>query len=125
MSSIGAFDFIRMTGPEIAGLSVQVKEFDRPGIDGVGFHSGAAKAPHCVKMTVEGVANAATANTAEEDYKAIKGSLVTVVDDHGRSRGSVMVVDVTVVRKTALLMSVPDNYGYLVTAQWVLKATTV
>lgn len=123
-SSIGPLTFIRMAGPEVAGLNYQIKEFSRAGIDGVGFEFQAAKAPLCQKDTVEGVANAAIANTAEETYKLLKGSLVVVVDDHGRTRGNVMILDVTVTRKTAMLLDVPNNYSYHVEATWTLKATT-
>lgn len=123
MSSIGPFYFIRMDGDELTGLSYQVKEFDRPGIDGVGFYFGAAKAPLCQKVTVEGVANAVTANTAQENYQALKGSMITVVDDTGRTKSSVMVINVQVLQKKQVLLST-TGYGYYVTAAWTLKATT-
>lgn len=123
MSSIGIFGFIRMRGGELGILSTQVIKHSRPGIDGVVFDFRAAKAPLIQKVTREGVANAAVANGSEEDYKALKGSLVTVVDDHGRTNLFVMVVDVRVIIKFPMLLDVPNNYGYHVEAEWQLQST--
>lgn len=123
MSSIGIFTFIRMDGEELAAGSIQVIQHSRPGIAGVVFDFRAAKAPMIQKVTREGVANAAVSNAADEDYKALKGSLVTVVDDHGRTNLSVMVVDVKVIRKQPMLLDVPNNHGYHVEAEWMLQST--
>ena len=113
-----------MDGGQLHKLSSQVEEFSRPGVDGVGFRVKAKKAPTGQKHTFEGVTLLANANASAEAYEAIKGTLVTVIDDSGRTVTNVMVIDVQVMRVTATLLSVPAGNNYLVEAVWTLKATT-
>ena len=104
-------------------LSSRVEEFSRPGIDGSGFRILAKRAPVSQKQTVAAVATLADANAAADAYDALKGSLVTVVDDLGRTNNNVMVIDVQVGSPRSVLKSVPTGINYLVDAIWTLKST--
>lgn len=122
MGVIGGFIFLRMDGEQIQPMTPQVMEFDRPDVDGVGIWLGASKAPMIQKQTIEGVAMLVTAQNATEDYTALKGQLVTVVDDDGRTATYVMVMDVRVLSIGALINPSPPGNNYLITAVWNLKA---
>jgi len=123
-SSIGTFEFLQMQGPQIPLLASAVEIIDRPGTDGVASRVDALKAEEITIYTVEGVVNLATAQNKADDYAALKGELVTVIDDLGRSVQEVLVVDVRVISTPQkLALSVPTGIGYVVRAIWLLKPT--
>ena len=122
-SGIGAFDFIKMEGPQIPTLAEAVEIIDRAGTDGTGNRLNALKAEDITKYTTEGVTLLATANSAADDYAALKGTHVTVEDDIGRIVNSVLVVDVRVLGVQQILNSDPAGNNYLIRAVWLLKPT--
>lgn len=121
MSSIGSFTFIQMVGPQIPTKQPTVAINDRAGVDGVSFRLNALKAG---QLSVRTVATAATVpNTAADDYQAIRGTRVTVVDDMGRSTASVLVVDVVAETPRTVISSSPSGIYYLIAATWILQPT--
>ncbi|MHC4123924.1 MAG: hypothetical protein ACYSSI_10150 [Planctomycetota bacterium] len=123
MSSIGGFGFIRMEGPDVPMLAAAVAIIDRPGVNGTANRVDALKAEEITVYTKEAVTQLSTANAAADDYAALKGSYVTVVDDMGRGVYDVLVVDVRVLGKQAFLLSDPPDLNYIVRAVWLLKPT--
>ena len=122
-SGIGSFNFLRMSGPDVPKLAAAVEMIDRPGVDGVASRIDAFKAEELTVYTTEGVTNISTANSRIDSYASLKGTLITVVDDCGRSIDSVLVVDVRVQRKQNVLTSSDPGIGALVFAVWLLKPT--
>ena len=112
-----------MTGPDVPSLAAAVEIIDRPGVNGIASRVDALKAEEITKETVEGVTSLATANTAADDYAALKGACVTVVDDLGRTTYCVLVTDVRVTGKQHIANSDPANINYLIYAVWTLKPT--
>ncbi len=123
MGYIGAFEFLRMEGPQIPLLAAAVAIIDRQGTNGTGSRVDALKAEEITKYTIEGVTSITTARAAADDYAALKGTHVTVVDDLGRSVASVLVVDVRVTGVQDMLFSDPPDLNYWINAVWLLKPT--
>jgi len=123
MSSIGAASFIRMTGPQIPALASHIEAINRPGVDGEVFRENAKKVQGIQVRTIAWALNLAAANSAIDTYSALKGTLVTVTDDHGRAVNNVMVLNVQVDRIRPILTSSPAGYSHQVEASWALKPT--
>ena len=124
MSSIDIFEFLQMQGPQIPLLAKAVEIIDRAATDGTADRIDALKAEELTIYTIEGVEDLETANGRTDDYAALKGERITVVDDLGREVDEVLVVDVRVIRTPQnLALSVPAGIEYLVSAIWLLKPT--
>lgn len=122
-SSIGSETFISMSGPDVPKLAAAVEMIDRPGIDGIAARVDALKAEELTVYTSQKVVDVEAANDKADEYAALKGTKVTVVDDLGRSVSSVLIVDVRVTKKQTVLTSSPAGTGALVWAVWLLKPT--
>ena len=123
MSTIGSFSFIRMTGPQIPALALAVEPINRPAVDGVAFRDDARKVREIMLETIATSTTLAAANVAVDNYAAIKGTLVTIVDDFGRTVNYVMILDVGEVRIQPVSGSSPAGTAYLVKAAWRVKPT--
>ena len=123
MSSIGALTFINMTGPQLPALASHIEAIDRPGVNGEAFRENAKKVQGIQVQTTMWVVSLALANAAIDNYSALKGTLVTVIDDNGRTVNNVMVLDVQVNRIRPILTSSPSGYSHSVNATWYLKPT--
>lgn len=122
MSSIGSNNFIRMSGPQVPALAIAMATINRKGRDGEVFRSDARKVPEVIQRTVTYVTSAGDANSADDVYKALIGSLVTVVDDHGRSVSNVMVLGAQVDFIQAVTTATATA-SHLVYGSWLLKPT--
>lgn len=124
-SSIGAYTFLSMRGPQIPLLASAVEIIDRPGVDGVAHRINALKATEITLFTLEGIELKATANGRADDYAALKGTTVTIVDDQGRSVDDVLIVEVRVLSPPQYVLNPqPTGNNYLVKAAWVVKPTS-
>lgn len=122
-SSIGSINFIKLSGPQVPKLASAVEIIDRPGVDGTASRVNALKAEEITVYTIEGKNSLNDAKAAADTYAALKGTIVTVVDDLGRSVDNVLVVDVRVLSAQNVLNPQPTNNNYLVRAVWMLKPT--
>ena len=61
-SSIGNFNFIKMSGPDLPSLASYIEIIDRPGVDSTGHRDNALKAESIQKYTTEGLSQLSTAN---------------------------------------------------------------
>jgi hypothetical protein len=126
MSSIGTFTFMQMTGEKLQALSPVIEMIVRPGTNGEIYREEPGKSRVFEVQTVEGytaLTGASGANAAAAGYTALKGTLVTVVDDNWLTAYNVRVVDVQNVAVQAVLMSNVAGVNYVVSARWWLKPT--
>ena len=123
MSDIGAQTFLSMQGPDVPLLAAAVEIIDRPGLDGVASRVDALKATELTVYTIQKVEDVDEANDKADDYAALKGTKVTVIDDLGRSVSNVLIIDVRVTKKQKVLTSSPAGTGAIVWAVWLLKPT--
>lgn len=123
MSGIGAFSFLRMDGPSLPSIAPRIELIDRDGNDSTAFRTNAYKADLFQKQTIEGVSALLSAQTAADDYALLKGALVIVVEDIGRTIYYVLVVDVRVTQIQVSHNSSPSGINYLIKADWLLKPT--
>ena len=123
MSTIGEQTFIRLSGPQMPALAKNMAVISRQGKDGAVFRADAKKVPD---VPVRGLAVTETlgsAQTAIDTYQALIGTLVTVVDDLGRSTSNVMVLGVQVDRVQFMTTPSPSTAVYWVYSSWLLKPT--
>ncbi|GAG33065.1 unnamed protein product, partial [marine sediment metagenome] len=80
---LGQLNFIKMSGPQIGQMSVDIDVIDRSGVDGAGTREKGLKGEPTRKTTVEWVSSLAEANASKALYQSFKGRYVTVVDDYG------------------------------------------
>ena len=123
MSSIGAYSFLKMEGPQIPMLAAAMEIIDRTGVDGTDSRENALKAEDITKYTTQGVTLTAWANAAADYYAALKGTYVTVVEDMGRTVYYVLVIDVRVLGVQRIFNPDPPGNNYLIRAVWLLKPT--
>ena len=114
---------MKMEGPQVPMLASAMEIIDRSGTDGTGSRENALKAEDITKYTTEGVTLQTTANLSADDYAALKGTYVTVVDDMGRTVTYVLVIDVRVLGAQLVLNPDPTGNNYLIRAVWLLKPT--
>lgn len=121
-SSIGQFTFMRLSGAKIPDKAMTTAIIDRPGVDGVGYRYNALKAGQQTVETTETLISWSDAVERPDTYAALKGELVTVIDDLGRRVDNVLVVEVAV---TAVqqIVNATDGANYLVRASWLLQPT--
>lgn len=110
MASIGGYTVMTMDRlPEPAGHETVRKA--RPGVDGVSARTEGLRAPLTSVTTRTVVTTSGQVASVPASYSALKGSLVTVVDDFGNTVTNVMVEDVRVQQVTRVGMSVPIAYA--------------
>ena len=122
MSSVGSITLLKLSGPQVPSLASAVEIIDRDGVDSVADRVNALKAESVTIYTTEGVSTLVSAQSAADDYSALKGTKVTVVDDMGRSTENVIVIDVRVTRIQQVL-NATGSVNYLIYAVWMLKPT--
>lgn len=125
--TIGSFSFITfLRGNQSAGE--QLAEITRPGVDGVAFAKTGRRSLSYLVQTQRDVLDGAAAQQLMTDYKAIQGTLVTVVDAHGRSVDNVAVVEVreaSVRPVKTLVGGAAEANEIMVSAEWTLRDTNV
>ena len=124
-ASIGGNEVLRISG-EFQTLAEEVEVITRPNVDGAAYRTMGQRSTPFRMTSVVDVDDAADAETLADTYKALKGTLVTIVDDHGQTHNYVAVLDVDIVRKKKLIVGVGGlsaSMGYLVEAAWTLQET--
>lgn len=118
MASIGGYTVLTMDRlPEPAGH--ETLRTARPGVNGVSARTEGLRAPVTSVRTRTLVTTSGQAKTVPESYAALKGSLVTVVDDYGNTVTNVMVEDVRVTGVTRVGVAVPTTYA-IIECEWEL-----
>jgi len=96
--TIAGYSAFRIDNPiQLSGL--QLEMFMRPGIAGVGFQvRGLHGRPYALQFSMCYI-NDATRNTAITNFNALRGTLITVVDDFDVTWYLLRVLDFQLVRK--------------------------
>lgn len=119
------FDFIRLSG-RVAPLVERVENISRAAVAGFrGRLLGKVAQPFQMVGTRD-FDDAAAVKTAFDDWKALKGQLVTLTDDYGDEYSNVMVLDVTPGRYQALESAVgglSTTKAYLATVMFEMQRT--
>jgi len=122
MSSIGTYTFVRLEGAKLPAKAMTTAIIDRPGVDGIGFRYNALKLGQQTVESVEAITYWANAVTRPDDYAALKGTLVSVIDDMGRRVDNVLVGEV-IVTAMQQVYNATGGANYIVRATWVLQPT--
>jgi len=125
-ASIGSYDFISLRG-RLRGLGERLAEITRPNVDGQAYKKAGKRAPVSTLASLRDIDTEANAEALALAYEALKGTLVTVVDDHANQTDYVAVIDVDV----SLAEEIKGASGglceagsnYLVRAVWQLQVT--
>jgi len=123
MASIGGQSFITLRG-SVTAQAQALTPIERPGVDGVGYRQ---KGKRGEVVTLTSVADTNNATTTTAAYVALRGTLVTVVEDAGRTSYYVAVLDVIITRVRAVSGAVGGLTAgaYLVDATWTLQPTAL
>jgi len=125
--AIGAYTMISMKG-EFQTLAEDIEDITRPNAHGSAIRLLGQRGPIFQLLTGVDVDDAAAAEVEATAYKALVGTLQSVVDQHSQTHTNVAVLGVDVTRKTALAVAVgglSSSAGYWVEATWKLQETNI
>ncbi len=124
MSTIGGYTVLTLTGPQIVPTAETVEDISRAAQDGHAYRTMGKRAPAVQVRTFMDFATATSAQTIVASYRALQGTLITVVDDHSVTTTSVMVeaVENIQIRRVAKSAGGTANATQTVTALWTLRA---
>lgn len=129
MSSIGGISQIAIKGPPLGPMGQMVEVFTRSGVDGVAARQLGLRPGINQPVSVTDAEDSDDVQTLKAAYAAMRGTLVTVIDDHGETFDNVLVQDVRVDAQRAVAGGgggprvTSEAPGYLVYASWVLMVT--
>jgi len=125
MASIGGYSMIFVSGP-VGRPGMATERIERPGVDGTAFREQGLRCEPFMMTSIVDLDDAADVAAELDLYAALKGTLVTVIDDHGSTWTNVMVLDVQPVETKTIGVSaggLATTPTKLVTARWTLQAT--
>ena len=127
-ASIGGKSVIAITGAIGRADGLTVAEITRPGVDGHAFREQGKRGAAFQVITTADFADAATAEAELAIYKALQGTLVTVVENDATSHANLCVLSVDLVAKRPVAAIagglVADGGGtVLLVCRWVLQPT--
>lgn len=118
---IGEFEFIQMQGP-LSPPGEASEEITRKGVSFHAYRHMGERAEVTSIVTVAAAESAGDADGLINDYKALQGTLVDVVDVHGIQHSGVMVLTVDPVGQPQRVRTPVGAVGdWLVTARWALQ----
>lgn len=110
MATIGAQSFIRLIGPPLMPMIERYETITRPNVDGVAYKER-GKGNEAVELeSLTECQDAAGVTNAIAAYKALVGTVVTVVDDAGRSITNVFVEEMRPLSQKAFIGAVGGTY---------------
>lgn len=122
MASIGGLSVITLRGGINPGTGEQLQDITRPGVDGIAYRKVGKRGRPFTMESVVDVANAAAVTTAIANYKALQGTLVTVVENNGQTWTNVAVLNVRPAEPQKVLTATTGS-DYLLRATWTLQMT--
>ena len=125
MASIGGNSVISLRGQIDSGEGERLENITRAHVDGVAFRKvGKRGAPFAMTSLVD-CASASAAKSTFGTYKALEGTLTTVVDDAGNSWSNVAVLNVrrNSIRQVYTPVGGVAGGGWLLSCQWVFVPT--
>jgi hypothetical protein len=122
------YDFVGLNGPPLPSFAPMLEDVTPPAVDGLEVRSLGQRAGAAQYTSTVDVDDSDAAEALESTYRGLKKQLVTFVDQHGQSHGTVLVMDVQVQRSraiTRMVGGVSTSGGYVVTAVWSLARKSV
>ena len=127
MPSIGGNSVLTLRG-EFQTLAQTLEPITRPNIDGVAYRVVGQRGGPFRMLSIVDVDDDAAAEALADTYKALIGTLVTVLDDHGQTHTNIVVLDSRILRKQPVKQAgggLSTSQGYLVTTVWTLEESNV
>ena len=93
--SIGGIDVLTFNGGVVPGTGENLQDITRINVDGVGLRKTGKKGKPFTLNSIADMDTAAETKSVAASYKALQGTLVTLVDDFQQSFTNVAVLDVT------------------------------
>ena len=125
MASLGGRTVLRLTGNLEPATGERLQDITRAGVDGVAYRKVGKRASRTQVTTLVDLGSDAAVKSELEAYKALQGTLVTVVTENGGSYTNVAVLNVTSlpVQKTISAVGGVNGGNYLLRCQWVVQMT--
>jgi len=125
MASIGGRTVLRLTGNLEPGTGERLQDITRAGVDGVAYRKVGKGAGRTQITTLVDLGSSSAVNSEIEAYKALQGTLVTIVTENGGSYTNVAVLNVTSlpVQKTISAVGGVNGGTHLLRCQWVVQMT--
>jgi hypothetical protein len=125
MASIGGQTVLRLVGQLEPGDGENVQDITRAGVDGRAYRKTGKRAPPAQVTTVVDLGGSAAVKAALAAYKALQGTLVTVVTESSGTYTNVMVKSVREVDTKRVMSAVGGTTAgtRLLACQWVLQMT--
>lgn len=125
MASIGGYTQITIRGAVDTGAGENLENITRPHVDGIAFRKIGKRGRPVEVVTVVDVASGSAAKTEFENYEALQGTLITVVDDAANSWANVAVLSVHRAGIRAVTTPVGGVRGgaWLLRCRWTLQHT--
>ncbi len=125
MSSIGGRTVLDMTGTLEPATGEGLQDISRPGVDGTAYRKTGKRASRSQITTLVDLGSSGGVDSEIAAYKALQGTLVTVVDAAGISWTNVAVLRVNVLPYKHTIQAVGGVNGgsYLLRCQWVVQMT--
>jgi len=122
--TIGAFSFINVPD-KLDLMGQQVKKINRAGVDANAFHQLGKRADPVDVPCVADIDGFANVKTTIQGYKALEGTLVSVVSSVGNTYTNVMVQKVRVGRPKKVITPVGGlgPYDHVLPSIWTLQST--
>ena len=125
MASIGGRSVLRLTGNLEPATGERLQDITRAGVDGVAYRKVGKRAGRTQVTTLVDLGSSSAVNSEMEAYKALQGTLVTVVTESGGTYSNVAVLSVVQLPVQRTLSAVGGINGgtHLLRCQWVLQMT--
>jgi len=126
MSSIGGRSVLSIDGDFDLATGEQLEDITRANVDGISYRKLGKRGHPFQLISLVDVATAGAAKAELEAYKALQGTLVTVVDDTGASVSQLAVLSVRragPVRRVVNPVGGVNGGSYLLAARWDLEPT--
>ena len=126
MSTIGGITVTFLRG-QLMPTAETVEDITRPGKDGHAYRWLGERSEPQMLASLADVTGLASATATCTAYRALQGSLVTVVDDFGDTRANVMVQSVSGIRFRKIASAAGGLHdasaSYIVSANWQFQTT--
>ncbi len=126
MAEIGFISFLSLQGALNTACGELLTEITRPGVDGVAYRREGRRGEASRLQTAQDFSSADDAAAHVEACQLLQGSIVDIVDDHGREWTSYIIIRATHSSTQAIHGRVGGSgfgSGYLVRMAWVVRAT--
>lgn len=127
-TAIGGSNLLYLLGPAFEPMGMETEIITRRNVSGIAVREVGLRPGDNAMESCADAADAADVASLVSAYKALEGTLVTVVDDHGITSTNVLVRKVQVTRRQKIVpasggVRTTGDFTYLVFASWQLVVT--